>query len=116
MKCAEDITLFNSFIQRQRLYQFLAGINDNLDNEKCDLLHQDPLPTINTAYTTIRREITRCGIMSGDSSLGRSPSKIGSGLSVHPDQKILQSSMKIEVLLSVVTVAAHVISNNDALS
>ena len=34
MKCAEDITLFNSFIQRQRLYQFLAGVNDSLDKEK----------------------------------------------------------------------------------
>ena len=70
MKCAEDITLFNSFIQRQRLYQFLVGINDNLDKGKHDLFHQDPLPTLDVAYATIRREITRRGIMSGESSSG----------------------------------------------
>uniref|UniRef100_A0A803L9R4 GAG-pre-integrase domain-containing protein n=1 Tax=Chenopodium quinoa TaxID=63459 RepID=A0A803L9R4_CHEQI len=80
MKCAEDITLFNSFIQRQRLYQFLAGVNDSLDKEKRDILYLDPLPTIDAAYASIRREIARCGIMTGDSSLGRGPSEVGSGL------------------------------------
>uniref|UniRef100_A0A3Q7F038 GAG-pre-integrase domain-containing protein n=1 Tax=Solanum lycopersicum TaxID=4081 RepID=A0A3Q7F038_SOLLC len=80
MKCAEDITLFNSFIQRQRLYQFLAGVNDSLDKEKRDILNLDPLPTIDAAYATIRREISRRGIMTGNSSLERGPSEIGSGL------------------------------------
>ena len=31
MKHAEDITIFNTFIQTQRLFQFLAGVNDSLD-------------------------------------------------------------------------------------
>ncbi|KAK1367303.1 hypothetical protein POM88_042864 [Heracleum sosnowskyi] len=76
MKCAEDITSFNSFIQRQRLYQFLAGVSDTLDKEKRDILYQDPLPTLDAAYASIRREIARRGIMANDSSLGREPSKI----------------------------------------
>uniref|UniRef100_A0A803KQ64 Uncharacterized protein n=1 Tax=Chenopodium quinoa TaxID=63459 RepID=A0A803KQ64_CHEQI len=80
MKCAEDITLFNSFIQRQRLYLFLAGVNDSLDKEKRDILYLDPLPTIDATYASIRREIARRGIMIGDSSLGRGPSEVGSGL------------------------------------
>ena len=54
---AEDITIFNTFIQKQRLFQFLAGINDTFDKEKRDLLNQDPLPTVEIAYATIRREI-----------------------------------------------------------
>lgn len=82
MKCAEDITLFNSFIQRQRLYQFLAGVSDTLDKEKRDILYQDPLPTLDAAYASIRREIARRGIMASDSSLGRDSSEIGSGLLV----------------------------------
>ena len=79
---AEDITIFNTFIQKQRLFQFLAGIHDTFDKEKRDLLHQDPLPTVEVAYATIRREISRRGIMSHTSSPGKIPSEIGSGLAV----------------------------------
>ena len=31
---AEDITIFNTFIQKQRLFQFLAGINETFNKEK----------------------------------------------------------------------------------
>ena len=82
IKCSEDITQFNSFIQRQKLYQFLAGINENLDKESRDLLNQDPLPTIKMAYAMIRRELARRGIMGTTSSLGTSPSEIGKGLAI----------------------------------
>lgn len=58
MKCAADITISNTFIQKQRLYQFLAGLNEDLDKEKRDLLNLDPLPNLDTAYATIRREIS----------------------------------------------------------
>ena len=79
---AEDITIFNTYIQKQRLFQFLAGINETFDKEKRDLLNQEPLPTVETAYATIRREISRRGIMTHASSLGNNPSEIGSGLAV----------------------------------
>ena len=46
---AEDITIFNTFIQTQRLFQFLAEVNDFLDKERRDLLNQDPLPTLDKA-------------------------------------------------------------------
>ena len=82
MKHDDDITIFNSFIQRQRLYQFLAGINDTFYKERQDLLNQDPLPTVEKAYVTIRREINRRGIMTDASSFGNSPSEIKSVLMV----------------------------------
>ena len=78
--CAHDITTFNNFIQRQRLYQFLAGIHEDLDKERRDWLNQDPLPNLEVAYATIRRELSRRDIMRTTSSLGPSPSKIGKGL------------------------------------
>ena len=87
MKCSEEITQFNSFIQRQRLYQFLAGINENLDKERRDLLNQDLLPTIEMAYAMIRRELARRGIMGTTSSLGTSPSEIGKGLAIKSRSK-----------------------------
>lgn len=82
MSCAKDITVFNNFIQRQRLYQFLTGINEDLDKERKDLLNLDPLPNPEAAYATIRREISRRGIMRTTSSLGLGPSEIGRGLAI----------------------------------
>ena len=80
MTCSKDITEFNRYIQRQRLYQFLTEINDNLDKERRDILNSEPLSIVETAYATIRQEITRRRIMNGVSSLGTSPPEIGSGL------------------------------------
>ena len=82
LKCSEDITVFNSFIQRQRLYQFLAGVNEDLDKERRDLLNQEPLPTLEMAYAMIRRELARRGIMGTTSSPGTNPSEIGKGLAI----------------------------------
>ena len=63
MKDPEDIIIYNQLIQQNRLYQFLAGIDDIFDKDKRDLLHLDPLPTVEEAYASIRREIIRRGIM-----------------------------------------------------
>ena len=80
MTCSKDITEFKKYIQKQRLYQFLTGINNNLDKERRDILNSEPLPMVETAYASIRREITRRRIMNDASSSGTSPSEIGSGL------------------------------------
>ena len=87
MKYDEDITIFNTFIQTQRLYQFSAGINDTFDNERRDFLNQTQLPTLDMAYATSRQEIARRGIMIHVSSLGKNPLEIGSGLAVHRSEK-----------------------------
>ena len=87
MKCADDIILFNGFIHKQRLYQFLARINDTFDKERRNLLNQDPLPTLDVAYATISREISRRGIMSHTSSSGLRPSEIGNGLVIRNQSK-----------------------------
>ena len=76
MTCPQDITKFNKYIQRQRLYQFLTGINDNLDKERRDILNSEPLPMVETAYASIRREITRRNIMNGVSSPGTRPQRL----------------------------------------
>ena len=65
----------------------MAGINENLDKEWCELLNQDPLPTIEMAYAMIRREPARRGIMDTTSSLGMNPSEIGRGLAIKSRSK-----------------------------
>ena len=72
--------IYNTIVQKQLLFQFLAGINDTLDKERRDILNQDPLPALDKAFATIRCEISHRGIMTSASSSGTSPSEIGSRL------------------------------------
>ena len=68
MKDPEDKIIYNQLTQKNRLYQFLAGVNETFDKERRDLLLQDPLPTAEEAYACIRREIIRRGIMKKEPS------------------------------------------------
>ena len=49
MNYAEDITIYNDIVQKQRLFQFLAGINDTLNKERRDILNLDTLPFLHKA-------------------------------------------------------------------
>uniref|UniRef100_A0A803LUX7 Uncharacterized protein n=1 Tax=Chenopodium quinoa TaxID=63459 RepID=A0A803LUX7_CHEQI len=67
-------------IEQNRLYYFIAGLDDSLDKDRRDLLNMDPLPTVEEAYATIRLELSRRGIMkSCDKPLSEDSSSIGSG-------------------------------------
>ncbi|XP_078153864.1 uncharacterized protein LOC144549002 isoform X4 [Carex rostrata] len=59
----EDIEKFNGFIQETRVYTFLDGLDDRLDNVRADVLQMSPFPTVEQAYARVRREATRQGIM-----------------------------------------------------
>ena len=63
MKDPCDIIIYNQITQQNKLYQFLGGINETYDKDRRDLLLLDPLPTVEEAYASIRREILRRGIM-----------------------------------------------------
>jgi len=41
MKCSDDIANFNKIKQKQRLYQFLTGIDEKFEVIKRDLLMQE---------------------------------------------------------------------------
>ncbi|XP_072056226.1 uncharacterized protein [Arachis hypogaea] len=82
MKFPEDITTFNRLKQEERLYQFLTGVDDKFDTVRRDLLKQEPAPSVESAYATIRREAARLQILKpttdgvGEASQG----EIGTGL------------------------------------
>jgi len=56
MKCSDDTSTFNKIKQKQRLYQFLTGIDEKFEVIKRDLLMQEKTPSIESAYAIIRRE------------------------------------------------------------
>ena len=68
MKDPGDIIVYNQLIQKNRLYQFLAGIHQTFDKDRRDLLLLYTLPTVGEAYASIRREVLRRGIMKTEPS------------------------------------------------
>ncbi|KAD3066986.1 hypothetical protein E3N88_34866 [Mikania micrantha] len=80
MKDLEGIKIYNKKLHEQRLYQLLTAIDDKLEPIKRDILKRDPLPSIETAYATIRREIARLNILKPDISEISMSSEIGLGL------------------------------------
>ncbi|CAO2839435.1 unnamed protein product [Amaranthus hypochondriacus] len=82
MKDPEDIIIYNQIIHHNRLYQFLAGLDESYDKDRRDLLIQSPLPTVEEAYAGIRREMLRRGIMKRVPSSESDSSGIGGGYTV----------------------------------
>ena len=46
MKCADDIRMYNSNIQGDRVYTFLDGLDDHLDKIRGVVLQIQPFPTV----------------------------------------------------------------------
>ncbi|KAK6911986.1 hypothetical protein RJ641_024079 [Dillenia turbinata] len=63
MQCAMDIQKYNSILQEERVYIFLDGLDDRLDNIRSDVLRLKPFPTIERAYAYVQREGTRQTVM-----------------------------------------------------
>lgn len=80
MKHTEDINMYNEITQKQKLYQFLSGINETYDKDRRDILNKIPLPSMDEAYASIRREISKREIMTSKTSPSLEPSGIGHGL------------------------------------
>ncbi|KAJ0948539.1 hypothetical protein HanRHA438_Chr01g0028421 [Helianthus annuus] len=79
MKDPEDIQMYNKKTQEQRLYQLLTALDDKMEPVKRDILKKDPLPTVEMAYATIRREDARMNILRSGPSDNES-TEIGMGL------------------------------------
>ena len=45
MKCSIDATMHQEFIERERVYDFLAGLNVELDQVRVQILGKEPLPS-----------------------------------------------------------------------
>lgn len=80
MKCADDITLYNGITKKITFINSLPELMIPLT--KIGGIYWIKIPTIESAYAQIRREIFRQGMMKGDSSLGNKPSEIEVGFAI----------------------------------
>ncbi|XP_057493174.1 uncharacterized protein LOC130778669 [Actinidia eriantha] len=61
--CSADITAFRKFIDRQRVFKFLAGLRDEYDQVRCRILNINPVPSLREAFAIIQNEESRRGVM-----------------------------------------------------
>ncbi|GFY95247.1 hypothetical protein Acr_10g0006320 [Actinidia rufa] len=61
--CSADITAFRKFIDKQRVFKFLAGIRDEYDQVRCHILNTNLVPSLREAFAIIQNEENRRGVM-----------------------------------------------------
>ncbi|GMI84032.1 hypothetical protein HRI_002072500 [Hibiscus trionum] len=66
--CGEGLehSKFITHLNNERLYDFLAGLNRDLDEVRGRILGRTPLPAIGEAFVEVRREENRRRVMMGD--------------------------------------------------
>lgn len=87
MQDAENINVFNRLHSEAQLFQFLSGVDDICDGERRDLLNKSPLPMVEKAFASIRREGVRRGLIgSKQETMGAG---VGSGLKIGPQNEVI---------------------------
>lgn len=61
----KDIASYQKSLQRQRVHIFLAGLDDNFEQVRGEILRKDPIPDLEECYALVRREDVRRGVMNG---------------------------------------------------
>ena len=63
MKYSKDATIYQEFIDKERLFDFLASLNGEFDQVRVQILGRDPLPSLNEAFAIVRGEEGRRNVM-----------------------------------------------------
>ena len=56
MKCSDDTAVLKNFIEKDRIYDFLAGLNVEFDQVKVQILGKKDLPSLNETIFIINAE------------------------------------------------------------
>ena len=68
MKYAEDIDIYNTEKQEQRLFQLLVALNSRYESIKKEILRMEPLLSAEAAYAILRREDVRSSVLQTEDS------------------------------------------------
>ena len=56
MHCTKDVVVLKRFMEKDRIYDFLAGLNVQFDGVKVQILGKQDLPSLNETISIIRTE------------------------------------------------------------
>ena len=69
MKDPDDISSRQQEIERLRVYIFLAGLDNKFDQIRGEILRMEPKPSLEGAYSHVKRESNRQGTMSESATM-----------------------------------------------
>ncbi|KAJ8772365.1 hypothetical protein K2173_027542 [Erythroxylum novogranatense] len=62
-QCADDAVLIQNMIEKERVYDFLAGLNSEFDQLRVQVIGRSPFPSLEEAHSYIQQEETRRSAM-----------------------------------------------------
>ena len=62
-KCSEDSAILKKYIEQDRVYDFLVGLNPEYDQVRIQILGKEKVPGLNEVVAIIRSEESRRGLM-----------------------------------------------------
>ncbi|KAJ1381714.1 gag-polypeptide of LTR copia-type [Sesbania bispinosa] len=62
-KCTEDSTLLKEYIEQDKVYDFLVGLNPEFDQVRMQILGKQKVPCFNEVVAIVRSEESRRGLM-----------------------------------------------------
>ncbi|KAG0492319.1 hypothetical protein HPP92_005717 [Vanilla planifolia] len=63
MKSPEDAAILKKFIEKDRVYEFLAGLNPEFDQVRIQILGKEETPPLEETISLVRAEESRRGVM-----------------------------------------------------
>ena len=54
MKCSEDTAMLLKFMERERIYEFLARLNAEFDQVRVQVLGKEKVPSLSEVFSIIR--------------------------------------------------------------
>jgi hypothetical protein len=63
MQCNDDAVILKNYVERERIFEFLAGLNIEFDQMRVQILGKESLPSLNEVFSVIRAEEGRRTVM-----------------------------------------------------
>ena len=70
-KDPKDAMMFREMVERDRVIDFLVGLNNDLDDVRGRIAGMKPLPSIKETFANVRREESRKRVMMGETLVER---------------------------------------------
>jgi hypothetical protein len=56
MQCSDDAVILKNYVERERIFEFLARLNIEFDQIRVQILGKESLPSLNEIFSVIRAE------------------------------------------------------------